>query len=80
MIEWGLLEDPEICLGEIMGNRVFVCDVPVTDVQDVQVIVGERGYEPKLVSLRAGVPARITFLRSREGACETNVEFPALGI
>jgi plastocyanin domain-containing protein len=63
-----------------MSNRVFVCDAPVTDVQNARVIVGEQGYEPGMVRLRAGVPARITFLRAVANGNGSEVELPALGI
>jgi plastocyanin domain-containing protein len=44
------------------------------------VIVGERGYEPAKVTLRAGTPARITFVRTTDKTCGTEVVFSSLNI
>jgi hypothetical protein len=49
-------------------------------VQNVKIIVNERGYEPAKVTLRAGVPARLTFLRTTDKTCGTEVVFPSLSI
>jgi hypothetical protein len=51
-----------------------------TNVQTAKVLVGEKGYEPARVSLRAGTPARITFLRTTDKTCGTEVVFPSLNI
>lgn len=48
--------------------------------QMAKVIVGEQGYEPATVSLRAGIPAQITFVRTTDKTCGTEVEFPSLNI
>ena len=49
-------------------------------VQTAKVIVSEQGYEPAKVTLRAGTPARITFVRTTDKTCGTEVVFPALNI
>jgi cobalt-zinc-cadmium efflux system membrane fusion protein len=49
-------------------------------VQNVQIVVNEQGYEPATVTLRAGVPARLTFLRTTDKTCGTDVVFPSLDI
>jgi plastocyanin domain-containing protein len=49
-------------------------------VQTARIVVGERGYEPPTVSLRAGVPARITFVRTSDKTCGTDVLFQSLDI
>ena len=49
-------------------------------VQTVKVIVNEQGYEPAKVTLRAGIPARMTFLRTTDKTCGTEVVFPSLNI
>jgi RND family efflux transporter MFP subunit len=46
------------------------------DVQTAKVTVGETGYEPATVALRAGTPARITFVRRTDKTCGTEVVFP----
>jgi cobalt-zinc-cadmium efflux system membrane fusion protein len=50
------------------------------DVQAVKVAITEKGFEPDKVSLRAGVPVRITFVRTTENTCATEVVFPSLKI
>ena len=37
-------------------------------------------YEPAQVILRAGTPARITFVRTTDKTCGTEVVFPSLNI
>ena len=51
-----------------------------SSVQTAQVIVSEAGFEPASVALSAGAPARLTFLRTTEKTCGTEVVFPSLGI
>ena len=48
--------------------------------QTAKVVVSEQGYEPAKVTLRAGMPARITFVRTTEKTCGTEVVFPSLNI
>jgi cobalt-zinc-cadmium efflux system membrane fusion protein len=45
-----------------------------------KVVVSEQGYEPAKVTLRAGTPARITFVRTTDKTCGTEVVFPSLNI
>jgi cobalt-zinc-cadmium efflux system membrane fusion protein len=49
-------------------------------VQTAKVVVNEQGYEPAKVTLRAGRPARITFVRTTDKTCGTEVVFPSLNI
>ena len=42
--------------------------------------MNEQGFVPAKVSLRAGMPARITFVRTTEKTCGTEVVFPSLNI
>ncbi len=49
-------------------------------VQEVKVLVTEKGYEPAKVTLKAGTAARITFLRTTDKTCGTEVVFPSLNI
>jgi plastocyanin domain-containing protein len=42
--------------------------------------VTDQGYEPAKVTLRAGTPARITFVRTSDKTCGTEVVFPSLNI
>ena len=49
-------------------------------IQTTTILVGENGYEPPTVTLRAGVPARLTFVRTTDKTCGTEVVFPSLNI
>lgn len=46
----------------------------------VQIVVSEKGFEPARVTLRAGVPARLTFVRTTDATCATEVAIPSLNI
>jgi membrane fusion protein, heavy metal efflux system len=48
--------------------------------QTAKVVVNEQGYEPAKLTLRAGTPARITFVRTTDKTCGTEVVFPSLNI
>jgi plastocyanin domain-containing protein len=49
-------------------------------VQNVKIMVNEQGYEPAKVVLRAGVPVRLTFVRTTDKTCGTEVVFTSLNI
>jgi hypothetical protein len=49
-------------------------------VQTAKVLVTEKGFEPDKVSVRAGSPARLTFVRTTDKTCGTEVVFPSLNI
>jgi multidrug efflux pump subunit AcrA (membrane-fusion protein) len=49
-------------------------------VQTARVMVSGKGFEPARVSLRAGVPARLTFVRITDATCATEVVIPSLKI
>jgi RND family efflux transporter MFP subunit len=51
-----------------------------TTVQAAKILVTEKGFEPARVSLSAGSPARLTFLRTTDKTCGTEVVFPSLKI
>ena len=48
--------------------------------QTAKVVVSEQGYEPAKVTFRAGTPARITFVRTTDKTCGTEVVFPSLNV
>ncbi len=48
--------------------------------QTAKVVVNEQGFEPAKVTFRAGAPARITFVRTTDKTCGTEVVFPSLNI
>jgi cobalt-zinc-cadmium efflux system membrane fusion protein len=49
-------------------------------VPTARVTVGDQGFEPSRLSLRAGVPSRVTFVRTSEKTCAKEVAFPSLKI
>jgi RND family efflux transporter MFP subunit len=49
-------------------------------VQGPKVLVTETGYEPAKLTVRAGEVARITFVRTTDKTCGTEVVFPSLNI
>jgi RND family efflux transporter MFP subunit len=49
-------------------------------VQSAKIVVNEQGFEPAKVALRAGMPARLTFVRTTDKTCGTEVVFPSLNI
>jgi hypothetical protein len=53
---------------------------PASSFQTASVTITQIGFEPETLTLRAGVPARITFTRTTENTCGTEVEFPDLDI
>ena len=48
--------------------------------QTAKVLISEKGYEPGSLNLRRGVPAKITFLRTTDRTCGTEIVIPAYGI
>jgi RND family efflux transporter MFP subunit len=48
--------------------------------QTAKIAVTEKGFEPDKVTLRAGVPARLTVVRMTDKTCGTEIVFPALNI
>jgi plastocyanin domain-containing protein len=49
-------------------------------VQEARVVVAEQGFDPAKLTLRAGTLVRITFVRTTEKTCATEVVFPSLNI
>jgi multidrug efflux pump subunit AcrA (membrane-fusion protein) len=50
------------------------------NIQSAKFVVNEQGFEPVKVALRAGTLARLTFLRTTDKTCGTEVVFPSLDI
>lgn len=44
--------------------------------QTVMITVTEKGFEPTSIKLRAGTPARVTFIRKTDATCATEVVIP----
>jgi cobalt-zinc-cadmium efflux system membrane fusion protein len=53
---------------------------PVPPPNTARVIVSEKSFEPARVTVRTGVPARLTFVRTTDATCATEVLIPALNI
>ena len=49
-------------------------------VQEAKVVVTEQGFEPAKLTLRARTPVKITFVRTTDKTCATEVVFPSLNI
>lgn len=45
-----------------------------------RITVSEKGFEPARVTLRAGAPARLTFVRTTDATCATEIVVPSLKI
>ena len=50
------------------------------DVQEAKIVVGDTSFEPSRLTLRAGVPARLTFTRTSDKTCATSVVVPSLRV
>jgi len=53
---------------------------PTHDVQSVSVTVSDAGFQPSQITLRAGVPARLTFTRISDTTCATSIVFASLDV
>lgn len=62
------------------GTPTGSAGAPRADVQTARVTVSDQGFEPSRLTLRAGVPAKVTFLRTSDKTCATEVIFPSLDI
>ena len=51
-----------------------------SSVQQAKILLTEKGYEPARLTLRAGTPVKITFVRTTDKTCGTEVVFPSLNI
>ncbi len=47
--------------------------------QEVEIIV-QGGYDPGVISLKAGIPTRLVFHRTETSSCSEEVVFPDFGI
>ncbi len=53
---------------------------PSAEGQSASITLGEQGYDPSRVTLRAGVPARLTVVRTTDKTCGTEIVFPFLNL
>lgn len=45
--------------------------------QEFTITASEKGFEPAVITLKKGVPARLTFVRTSDKTCATEVAIPA---
>lgn len=45
--------------------------------QEFTITASEKGFDPATVTLKKGVPARLTFIRTSDKTCATEVAIPA---
>jgi RND family efflux transporter MFP subunit len=76
----GLGSAPGSSSGPVAERSTSTARAPAVTVQTERITVGEQGYEPSRVRLRAGVPARLRFVRATDKTCGTAVTIPSLGI
>ncbi len=50
------------------------------ELQEATVTVSDTSFDPSRLTLRVGVPARVTFTRTSEKSCATSVVFGSLNI
>ncbi|MDO8678615.1 MAG: efflux RND transporter periplasmic adaptor subunit [Acidobacteriota bacterium] len=50
------------------------------EVQQASVTVTDASFDPQRITLKSGVPARVTFTRTSDKTCATSVVFPSLNI
>ena len=62
------------------GSRVPASRGGAGDVHRAKILVNEQGFEPPKITLRAGTPARLTFVRITDKTCGTVVAFPSLNV
>lgn len=50
------------------------------NIQGAKIELTEQGFEPAKIALRAGMPARLTFVRTTDKTCGTEIVLPSLNI
>lgn len=53
---------------------------PVPAAGEPRITVSDQGFQPAQVTVQAGIPARITFVRTSDATCATEVAVPSLKI
>jgi membrane fusion protein, heavy metal efflux system len=76
----GLRASPGTSLPGPVAARGQVGMQGIPGVQEARITVGQTSFEPSRLTLRAGVPARLTFTRTSEKTCATAVVFAYLKI
>jgi cobalt-zinc-cadmium efflux system membrane fusion protein len=50
------------------------------ELQTARVTVGDQGFQPSRITLRAGIPAQVTFLRTSDTTCAKEIVVPSMKI
>ncbi len=66
--------------GTLVPTEPVVAPSSAPAVQSATIAVTEQGFDPAMVTLRAGAPARLVFTRTSDKTCGTEVVFLSLGI
>lgn len=76
-----VMEEPmeDAMMKEAAEGTVVAAEM-VDGVQVAEIEAGRMGYDPGAVSLQAGVPARLTFTRTVDSECSSQVQIPAFGV
>lgn len=62
------------------GSRSLSATIQQNDVQTVTVEVNSKGFEPSSLKLKAGAPAKLTFIRKTDETCAKEVLIKDYGI
>jgi RND family efflux transporter MFP subunit len=54
--------------------------VRAPDISIVRITVSEKGFEPARITSRAGAPVRLTFVRTTDATCATEIVIPSLNV
>jgi len=67
--------------GQHQGHADSATQSKIQDgVQIVEINVGNKGYTPQRIALKANVPVRLVFTRTEQAGCADQVQIPAFGI
>jgi cobalt-zinc-cadmium efflux system membrane fusion protein len=64
----------------VNGPAESTGSAPGADVHTAKITVGEQGFDPVRVTVQAGMPTRLTFVRTTDKTCAIAVVFPSLNI
>lgn len=54
--------------------------VRTADIETSRITVSEKGFEPARITLRAGASVRLTFVRTTDATCATEIVIPSLNV
>jgi hypothetical protein len=71
---------PQSAAGEPRPHQTSDSKSIAEKTEPQRITVSAQAFEPSRLTLRAGVPARVTFVRTSDKTCATEVAFPSLKI